>query len=71
MGSAWDPRALSVFDEDHSEEEDRWLTVGMSDPETVVVVIHTFRETDGQITVRIISARQATKKELRQYETNL
>ena len=65
-----DPRALSIFDEEHSKDEDRWLTVGMSDPGIIVVVIHTFRETGDQITLRIISARPATKRELRQYEAN-
>jgi uncharacterized DUF497 family protein len=66
-----DPKALSIFDEDHSDDENRWLTLGMSGPGAVVVVVHTFREIGDQITLRIISARPATRKELRQYEANL
>lgn len=66
-----DPRALSIFDEEHSEDEDRWLTLGTSDSGIVVMVIHTFREIGDQIALRIISARPATKQEQRQYETSL
>ena len=64
-----DPRALTVFDEEHDEDEDRWVTLGIADDEGLLVVIHTFRETNRQqITVRMISARRATRKERRQYE---
>lgn len=50
-------------------QEERWLTLGQASNGSLVVVVHTFREVDTRkITVRIISARPATKHERRQYE---
>jgi len=64
-----DPRAISIFDEEHSEEEDRWITMGSDDSGTILVLVHTFRKIDeSSYTVRIISARKATKREREQYE---
>lgn len=65
-----DPQALTVFDEEHDEYEDRWITLGNAEQEGLLVVIHTFREATGQqeITIRMISARRATRRERRQYE---
>lgn len=63
-----DPDALSIFDKDHSEDEDRWLTLGMDRTGILLVVSHTYREeTDTSATIRLISARKATKKETQQY----
>lgn len=58
--------ALSVTypDIDHSEEEDRFLIIGVTTTGVVVVVSHTFRKE----TIRIISARRATTKERSFYE---
>ena len=66
-----DPLAISVFDEDHSTDEDRWITLGATSQAAVLVVIHTFHEvgSQGETTVRIISVREATRKELKDYET--
>jgi hypothetical protein len=36
-----DPKALSLFDEEHSEEEDRWITQGLDRAGTLLVVRHT------------------------------
>ncbi len=59
-----DPNALSLFDSDHSENEDRWITLGLSEKARLLVVIHTFLEKmDGTIIIRIISSRKATKQE--------
>jgi len=64
-----DPSAISVFDEDHSEMEDRWITLGRDSNGIIVVVCHTFRQSDEVSSfIRIISARKATKKERQQYE---
>jgi len=59
---------LSKFDEEHSEIEDRWVLLARS-PLTgkVLVVIHTYREYQGRESVRIISARPATRKERAAY----
>ncbi len=63
-----DPEALSEFDDDHSEEEDRWLTLGVDRTGTLLVVSHTYREeTENSATIRLLSARRATKKESKQY----
>lgn len=63
-----DSRALSIFDPDHSETEDRWITLGISDKGRLLVVIHTFREeSNNNIIIRIFSSRKATKKEIKTY----
>ena len=49
----------------HSEEEDRFLLLGMSEDSNVCIVCHCYRESDSII--RIISARKATKKEEERY----
>jgi uncharacterized DUF497 family protein len=64
-----DQNALSLFDEEHSQDEDRWATVGLDRTGTLLVVCHTYREeTETSARIRIISARKATKKEAKQYE---
>jgi hypothetical protein len=59
-----DPSALTFWDPDHSEEEDREITIGRSAQHRVLFVAHAPR--DGR--VRIISARKASRKEQKQYE---
>ena len=59
-----DPLALTFWDPDHSEGEDREITIGRSTRQRVLFVAHAPR--DGR--VRIISARKATRKEQTQYE---
>jgi uncharacterized protein len=56
-----DPRGRLFLDPDHSDEEDRFLLLGMSNAGRLLTVVHCYRESDR--TVRIISAREATKKE--------
>ena len=64
-----DVNHLSIFDEDHSDNEERWLTLGLDRNGVLLVVVHTFRETNNLgISIRIISARKASKKEIKQYE---
>lgn len=64
-----DPQALLFDDPDHSEHEERFLLLGMSSFARVLVVVHRFREAKGVI--RLISARKATKKEVRIYEKGI
>ena len=40
-----DPRALSVYDAEHGEREERWVMMGISSVGRLLVVCHTFRET--------------------------
>ncbi|MDR1489443.1 MAG: BrnT family toxin [Desulfovibrio sp.] len=61
-----DRNALRIYDPDHSEDEDRFLLLGLSSALRVLTVCHCYREDDGQI--RIISARKATKNESETYE---
>lgn len=64
-----DPLALSRYDVEHSEAEERWATLGQTEAGQLIVVVHTFQELSAQeARVRIISARAATAHERRQYE---
>ena len=62
-----DPFALNLYDNEHSDNEDRWVLLGKSLNETVLLVIHTFRDDNNIEFVRIISARKATKEENKIY----
>ncbi len=59
-----DPNALTFFDVDHSETEDRNRTYGLSLNGLVLVVVHTERGD----TIRLISARKATRNEKSIYQ---
>lgn len=59
-----DPLALTGYDPDHSDGEDRYLTMGLSVAGRLLLISHTDR---GE-TVRIISARRATRAERKDYE---
>ena len=60
-----DPLATTVVGPDHSGDEERWLTTGLSRQHRIVIVWHT----DRGCTVRIIGARLATPNERRAYES--
>jgi len=60
-----DENAVVYFDPDHSEEEDRFILLGMSLQLRVLVVCHCYRE--GESVIRIISARKADKREQETY----
>jgi uncharacterized DUF497 family protein len=60
-----DYNALRIYDPDHSENEDRFILLGLSSAIRLLVVCHCYREDDEQI--RIISARKATKNESATY----
>jgi uncharacterized protein len=59
-----DPLSLTIDDPYHSDSEDRFVTIGRSDSERLLIVVHTDRDE----LIRIISAREATKGEMKQYE---
>ena len=63
-----DPFALNRYDDEHSDTEERWIMLGKSINQVVLVVAHTFRNSENIELVRIISARKATKKELKTYQ---
>jgi uncharacterized DUF497 family protein len=63
-----DPLARSRPEEDNSDEETRWVTLGEASNGLLVVVVHTYVETTpDRINIRIISARRPTRHEARQY----
>ena len=61
-----DQFSITIYDPLHSEDEDRFVILGMSSKNPLLVVVHTERGDK----IRIISARKATKKERKQYESN-
>ena len=60
-----DEHGLLMADPDHSEDEDRFILLGLSAILRLLVVCHTYREEDEVI--RLISARTADRSERRQY----
>lgn len=59
-----DPSAATGYDPDHSDDEDRYITMGMSGEGRLLVISHTDRGEK----VRIISARIAGSRETKDYE---
>ena len=65
----FDPLALTVFDEAHSQEEERWWLLGHDVTGALLLVAHTYQATGAaSANVRLISARPATGRERRFYE---
>ena len=58
-----DPLSITIYDSEHSNGEDRFVTIGMSAQDQLVVVVHADRANG----IRIISARRATGAEGREY----
>ena len=64
-----DPLALTIYDSDHSEIEERWVTIGKAQNGQYLVVVHTCDQSEAQTTrIRVISARKADRDEVRDYE---
>jgi uncharacterized DUF497 family protein len=63
----YDPLQVAYYDPDHSEEEDREILIARSDHDRLLLVIYTLR---GE-TIRIISAREVTPREARDYEKGI
>jgi len=64
-----DPLHLSILDDRFEYFEERWITVGQSARRRLLVVVNLFFDSDLEEVVRIVSAREATKNEQKQYET--
>lgn len=63
--------AYALFQQDRFENgEYRWQAIGLIQGQTVLLVAHTVQDHNGIDHIRIISARQADKKERKQYEQN-
>ena len=62
----YDEEALVIDDPEYSQEEERFIILGLSNRANLLVVCHCYRASD--TIIRIISARKATKTESKQYE---
>lgn len=62
-GVFYDTLAIHIADEDTVDEE-RWVAIGISSIMQILVVVYTYRGDD----IRLISARQATRQEVKAYE---
>jgi uncharacterized DUF497 family protein len=65
----YDSNARLIYDPDHSQQEDRFILLGMSFSFRILVVCHCYHEND--TIIRIISARKANKLEQKQYQEYL
>ncbi len=63
----YDPRQVAFYDPDHSDGEDREILIGHSNQGRLLLVVNTVRGD----TIRIISARRATRKEAEDYARRL
>ena len=62
----YDEEARIIDDPEHSEEEERFIILGLSKKANLLVVCHCYRASE--TIIRIISARKATKAETKQYQ---
>ena len=60
-----DPNARMIFDTEHSNDEERFILLGISSGLRLIVVCHSYKE--DEMLIRIISARKATSTEQKQY----
>jgi len=58
-----DPCSITIYDPDHSDDEDRFVTTGMSDRGRILTAVHV----DRGRRIRIISARRAVASEKAEY----
>lgn len=61
----YDENAIVIYDPDHSQQEDRFIILGISDYSRLLIVCHCYRE--NETIIRIISARKANRSEEKQY----
>ena len=59
-----DPQYITFLDEEHSIDEERYITIGLSSNNRLIMAAHTERND----TIRIISARKVTKNEEKFYQ---
>ena len=64
-----DPNQQTLYDEEHSEQEERWITLGIDSTGVLLVVVHTLEQmSEDAHHIRIISARKAEPREVAQYQ---
>ncbi|MCP3874699.1 MAG: BrnT family toxin [Desulfobacteraceae bacterium] len=62
-----DPLSLTIEDPLHSNNEKRFVLIGIAYNKRTLVVVHTEREEN----IRIVSARKATKREREYYDSDI
>ena len=65
----FDPLHLSILDERFSYFEERWITLGATKAGEIIIVVHLYFVEQPEERILIISARHATPRERKQYET--
>lgn len=69
MGIFNDPLAMSLLDQESGGGEERWVTMGRNSAGNLLLVVHTYIELSPErASIRIISARRPTRREIRSYE---
>src|SRR5215216_855212 len=64
-----DPFLITFMDEWHSEKEERFISIGLSERNRVLLAVHLEREEKNEtIVIRVISCRKATQTERKRYE---
>jgi uncharacterized DUF497 family protein len=67
-----DPRLLTVADLEHSETDERWFSIGWAEHGKILSIVYLWSESDPATTkIRLISAREATQTEIRDYAEDL
>lgn len=65
-----DPFVITFSDESHSDDEERYVSIGNSIYNRLLLVVHTEQErSDGKSLIRVISGRKATAVERKDYES--
>jgi len=67
-----DPRLVTIADQEHSDGEERWISIGWASSGAMLTIVYLWGESDPAITkIRLISARKATQTEIRNYKESL
>lgn len=63
-----DPFLVTFPDDYHSDHEERFISIGLSSRNRIILIVHTENDEDDAIVIRLISARKATASEREAYE---
>ena len=64
-----DPRLITIADLEHSENEERWFSIGLASNGAILSIAYLWKEVGTNLVeIRLISARNPTEKETRQYQ---
>jgi uncharacterized DUF497 family protein len=66
--NVWDDRLHVILPDRFEDGEQRWHAIGMVGPVALLLVVHTYPNSEDEARVRIIGARKATRHERRLYE---